>query len=278
MSRRHDLDRITEGLDAAVTALEPFTPGAIEATMKQGDDPVTAADLAVNDVLARLLPRGDEGWLSEETADSPDRLGRDRVWIVDPIDGTREYIQGIPEWSISIALIEGGRLVAGGVCNPAAGERIIGSIETGVEYTGSRPPVAATSLSGAVVLASRSEVRRGEWERFADMGFTVVPMGSVAFKTALVAAGRADATWTLVPKHEWDVAAGAALVSASGGWISLPDGSQPTWNKPDVLFNGFVATSPAMAQSTAKLLDIPSQKQISGGVAAGSQMTVRSRP
>jgi len=259
MTHQHDVERIAFALDVAVNALEPFKPGATEATMKQGDDPVTAADIAVNDVLLNLLPRPGEGWLSEETADSADRLGRSRVWIVDPIDGTREFVQGIPEWCISIGLIEDGRPVAGGIHNPATGERIIGSVETGVEYTGSRPPTTATSLSGAVVLASRSEVRRGEWDRYADQPFTIIPMGSVAYKCALVAAGRADATWTLTPKHEWDVAAGAALVTAAEGWTVLPDGSRPSWNNPNPLMEGFVATSASTADDTARLLGIHTQ-------------------
>jgi myo-inositol-1(or 4)-monophosphatase len=262
VSRLDDLDRIDRALNAAVQALEPFTPGDIEATMKQDDDPVTAADLAVNDVLLGLLPQPGEGWLFEETADGTDRLGRDRVWIVDPIDATREFVQGIPEWSISIGLIEHGRPVAGGVCNPATGERIIGSIETGVQYTGHRPAAAAASLADAVVLASRSEMRRGEWERFADEPFTIVPMGSIAYKSALVAAGRADATWTLVPKHEWDVAAGAALVLAAGGWVALPDGSLPTWNNPDPLLPGLIATSAAVADDTARFFDLPHQTRM----------------
>ncbi len=256
VNRQHDLERIDQALDAAIAALKPFTPGAIEATMKMGDDPVTAADLAINAVLLDLLPQPGEGWLFEETADSSDRLGRDRVWMVDPIDGTREFVKGIPEWSISIGLIERGQPVAGGICNPATGERIIGSVETGVEYTGNRPLTTATSLSDAVVLASRSEIRRGEWERFADQPFTVIPTGSVAYKLALVAAGRADATWTLVPKHEWDIAAGAALVAASGGWIALPDASPPTWNNVNPLVDGLIATSAAVADDTANLLGV----------------------
>jgi myo-inositol-1(or 4)-monophosphatase len=229
---------------------------AIEATMKQDHDPVTAADLAVNDVLLGLLPQPGNGRLFEETVDGTDRLGRDRVWAVDPVDATREFVQGIPEWSISIGLIKHGRPVAGGVCNPAARERIIGSIETGVQYTGHRPATAATSLGAAVVLVSRSEVDRGEWKRFTDEAFTIVPMGSVAYRLALVAAGRADATWTLVPKLEWDVAAGAALVRASGEWMALPDGAPPTWNNSDPLIPGLVVTPHALADHTARLLDI----------------------
>jgi myo-inositol-1(or 4)-monophosphatase len=257
VTRQHDLERIDQALHAALVALEPFTPGAVDATMKSGDDPVTAADIAVNEVLLDLLPQPGEGWLFEETADNSDRLGRDRVWIVDPIDGTREFVHGIPEWSVSVGLIEHGRPVAGGVCNPATGERIIGSDETGVEYTGHRPATAATSLKGATILASRSEVRRGEWDRFTDEPFTIVPAGSVAYKLALVAAGRADATWTLTPKHEWDIAAGTALVLAAGGRISLPNGTPPTWNNPDPLLPGLVATSAAIAAEVGRLLRPP---------------------
>jgi len=251
MTREHDLERISRALDVAVATLEPFTPGTIEARMKTGDDPVTAADLAVNDVLLDLLPQEGEGWLFEETADGTDRLSRDRVWIVDPIDGTREFVAGIPEWSVSVGLIENGRPVAGGVCNPATGERVIGSIETGVEYTGDRAAVHAPSLATAVVLASRSEVRRGEWDRYDDEPFTVIPMGSVAYKLALVAAGRADATWTVVPKHEWDIAGGAALVASAGGWVALRDGSPATWNSPNPLVDDFIATSAVLADDPA---------------------------
>jgi myo-inositol-1(or 4)-monophosphatase len=254
MPRHDDLERIEAGLDAALKALAPFTSGEIATEFKSGNDPITAADLAVDEALAELLPREGEGWLSEETVDDHTRLSRNRVWIVDPIDGTREFVQGTPEWCVSIGLLEAGRPVAGGIVNPATGERIIGSVETGLRYTGDRPTVGARCLAEAVVLASRSEIRRGEWDRFADEGFTIVPMGSVAFKLALVAAGRADATWTLVPKHEWDVAAGAALLAAAGGWCVRPDGRPVLWNQRNPLLDGFVATAPAIASETARLL------------------------
>jgi myo-inositol-1(or 4)-monophosphatase len=254
VTRQDDLRRISQALDAAAAALDPITPGAIAATMKQGDDPLTAADLAVDEVLLDLLPRSGEGWLSEETADTSDRLGRDRVWIVDPIDGTREFVQGIPEWCVSIGLVENGRPVAGGISNPATGERIVGAVGAGVSYVGDRPPTSAAALSEAIVLASRSEVRRGEWDRFAGEPFEVVPMGSVAFKMALVAAGRADATWTLVPKHEWDVAAGAALVAAAGGWVALPSGDEAPFNQRRPLLPGLAAASADVASEVAPFL------------------------
>ena len=112
----HDLTRIERR--SARTAVADFTPGAIESVLKTGGDPLTEADLAVNEVLLKSLPQPGEGWLSEENADDAARLKCSRVWIVDPIDGTREFIQGIPEWCISVGLVEGGRPVAGGIFNP----------------------------------------------------------------------------------------------------------------------------------------------------------------
>ena len=131
-SRRDDLAKIEAALREAASAVSVFTPGSIEVELKQGGDPVTAADTAINDVLLKILPAEGEGWLSEETVDDPIRLEKERVWIVDPLDGTREFIQGIPEWSISIGLVENGKAVAGGILNPSTNELVLGSIETGV--------------------------------------------------------------------------------------------------------------------------------------------------
>jgi myo-inositol-1(or 4)-monophosphatase len=254
VGQTQDLARIDAALDEAVIILEQFTPGAIDSTLKSGGDPLTQADLAVDMALKDILPAEGEGWLSEETVDSTERLDKARVWIVDPIDGTREFIEGIPEWCVSIGLIEDGKPVAGGIHNPATGERITGSIDSGVVYIGPNETLGATSLRMASVGASRSEIRRGEWAGYDDSAFTIVPMGSVAYKLALVAAGRLDATWTLVPKNEWDLAGGAALLAASGGWGVLKDGSDPTWNDEDPLVPGFIATTAALADEVSALL------------------------
>jgi len=254
MTLGDDLGRIEAALDAAGRVLADFTPGAIDAATKAGGGPLTEADLAVDDVLHRSLPRRGEGWLSEETTDSPDRLERERVWIVDPIDGTREFVGGIPEWCVSIGLVVDGVPVAGGIVNPATGERITGAVGHGVSYVGDRPVVAAANLEGALVGASRSELWRGEWERFQDEPFEIVPMGSVAYKLALVAAGRLDATWTLCSKNEWDLAGGAALLQAAGMWCALKDGSEPRWNSVDHLVEGFIGVSSALKEEVAALL------------------------
>lgn len=250
-----DLARIEAALDLAAAALEPFTPGAVASRMKAGDDPVTAADLAVNDALLSHLPREGEGWLSEETADDPTRLDCRRAWVVDPLDGTREFIQGIPEWCVSIGLVIDGRPVAGGILNPMTGHRIVGSVDDGVTLDGVAVSTTGCKLlEGALVLASRSEVKRGEWAPFFSTPVSVRNMGSVAFKLGCVAAGLADATWTLVPKNEWDVAAGAALVVAGGGVVFGPDGEDITFNRADPLLPGFVAAGGGMEPALRRFL------------------------
>ena len=255
--RADDLGRIAAALDAAAAwlAAHSLRVGAVE--FKEGDDPVTATDRAIDALLRETLPVAGEGWLSEETADDPARLARSRVWVVDPLDGTREFVAGIPEWCVSIGLVEDGEAVAGGILNPATGQRFIGAVGDGIRLDG-RParPSTRGSLGGAVVLASRSEVKRGQWERFADAPFTVKPTGSVAYKLACVAAGLADATWTLVPKHEWDVAAGVALARAGGCVVLTPEGSAPRFNRESPLLTGLVVCPPALAGEVAALLGL----------------------
>jgi myo-inositol-1(or 4)-monophosphatase len=165
-------------------------------------------------------------------------------------------VQGIPEWCVSIALVESGRAVAGGILNPSADQTIVGSLETGVTLNDTpcrtRP---LDSLDRTEILASRSEVKRGEWARFDAAPFKVRPMGSVAYKMALVAAGLADATWTLVPKNEWDVAAGAALVAAAGGAVWGLDGKDLTFNRADPLLSGLLAAPAGLREPICRYLE-----------------------
>jgi myo-inositol-1(or 4)-monophosphatase len=257
MSRADDLSRIEHALKLAAGVLEAFTPGDVAARTKTGDDPVTAADLALNEVLHQALPQPGEGWLSEETADDTSRLGCSRVWVVDPLDGTREFVKGIPEWCVSVALVEDSTAVAGGILSPGPGHLILGAEGHGVTLNGDPAVCTTTSaLSGALVLASRSEVKRGEWDRFFGTDISVRNMGSVAYKLGLVGAGLADATWTLVPKHEWDVAAGAAIVLAGGGVLLTLEGEKPVFNQENPKLTGFVATAPGLAAPIREFLEI----------------------
>jgi myo-inositol-1(or 4)-monophosphatase len=186
--------------------------------------------------------RESEGWLSEESADDLTRLDKKHVWIVDPLDGTREFVAGVPEFCASIAFVEDGRAVAGGILNPATNEVVLGSITSGVTYNG-RPVQASQikNLKGAVILASRSETKRGEWAQFQNAEFTVRQTGSVAYKLALVSAGLADATFTLTPKHEWDVAAGAALIESAGGFVATLHNTPLRCNNKSPRISGLIA-------------------------------------
>lgn len=245
-----EMERIAAALEeasAVLLRLAPDSPGGIAVRHKTGDDPVTVADTTVDALLRRLLPRAGEGWLSEETKDDPARLAARRVWVVDPLDGTREYVGGIPEWSVSVALVVDGEPMVGGICNPATGESIVGAAGRGVTLNGRPVQVSARpELAGATVAASRSEVKRGEWTGYRDDLFTIRPCGSVAYKLGMVAAGLVDATWTLVPKHEWDVAAGVALIRAAGGAIVTASAEEARFNRPHPLLSRLLAAPPQL--------------------------------
>jgi len=243
------LERIHAALAASRLVFARFTPGEIETEYKAGHDPVTEADRALDAVLRKELLREGEGWLSEESVDDPIRLQSSRVWVVDPLDGTREFVKGIPEFCVSIGFVENGHPVAGGIYNPATDETFLGSVDSGVTYNG-RPsqPSQRNSLEGALVLASRSEVKRGEWKPFENAAFKIRPMGSVAYKLALVAAGLADVTFTLTPKNEWDVAAGAALVLSGGGFVGTLENLPLRCNNKNPLLSGLLASGPHLRE------------------------------
>jgi len=248
------LERIESAIQAAKNVFARFTPGEIEADYKAGHDPVTEADRELDAVLRRNLLRAGEGWLSEESADDFTRLDRERVWVVDPLDGTREFVQGIPEFCVSIAMIEHGRPVAGGICNPATNEVFLGSLDSGLTYNGSPARTSRRkTLDGALVLASRSETKRGEWQAFEDAPFKVQAKGSVAYKLARVSAGLADITFTLTPKHEWDVAGGAALIASAGGCVQTLR-SQLTCNRRNPLISGLIACAPHIRDELLEFL------------------------
>jgi myo-inositol-1(or 4)-monophosphatase len=249
------LERIRAAIELARGVFARFTPGEIAAEYKSGHDPVTEADTALDAVLRKTLLREGEGWLSEETADDLVRLNYERAWVVDPLDGTREFVEGIPEFCVSIAMVERGRPVAGGICNPATNEVFLGSIESGLEFNGAAARVSQrNTLSGATVLASRSETKRGEWKNFGNAPFKVKPMGSVAYKLARVAAGLEDITFTLTPKHEWDVAGGAALILSAGGCVRTLADTDLVCNQRNALISGLIACGPGIKNELMEFL------------------------
>ena len=238
-----DFARARDALRRAMDLVRSMTRPDLPFEVKAGGGPVTAVDRAVDGRLRTTLPTRGDGWLSEESDDDLARLHCRRVWIVDPLDGTRSFLAGRPDHAVSIALVIDGRPVLGAIGAPAADVTVIGGERHRVEVTGDPglPWPPADDLLR--VLASRSETKRGEWTPWANGRCHLLPVGSVAYKLALVAGGFADATWTLNGKHEWDVAAGAALVTALGGDVWLPLGGDLRWNRRRPRFASFAAAA-----------------------------------
>ena len=212
---------------------------------KSPDNPVTDADLAADSLLKerlrQLIPEA--GWLSEETTDSRTRLEKRLVWVVDPVDGTKEFVLGIPEFSISVALVEDGVPIIGVIFNPALGELFASLRGHGIKLNGHPVRVSdRTQLEGARIDASRSERKRGEFKPFEGL-LQIQTMGSIAFKLARVSAGLVDATWSRGPKNEWDICAGVCLIEEAGGRIVDLDNEPLTFNRPYPKVNGIIATN-----------------------------------
>lgn len=240
-SRADDLRRIRQALEAVAAFVSRTRHSDVPVTYLGNGDPTTALDGAINQILLETLPTNGEGWLSEESKDDLKRLSASRVWIVDPIDGTREFVNGIPEWCVSIGLVEGQRAVAGGVLNPSTGEMFLGSVEGGLEILNPATSTRTPEENLRCVLVSRREHREGKWARFEGAELEIKPVGSIAYRLALVASGYAAATCTFDPRSEWDVAGGVALVHAASGRVQLSNGETVHFNQADSRLPTFFA-------------------------------------
>ncbi|MCX8070941.1 MAG: 3'(2'),5'-bisphosphate nucleotidase CysQ [Candidatus Binatia bacterium] len=219
-------------------------------------NPVSEADLEANRVIESHVRASfpDDGWLSEETRDSSERLHKRRVWIVDPLDGSREFLEHIPEFVVCVALAIDGQPVLGVEYNPIREELFAGAVGQGAFLGGERVYVSSTAtLAEARFLASRSEDRRGEWDEFKNE-VRVELTGSVAYKLALIAAGKADATFSLTPKNEWDICAGAALIAAAGGRMTNRFGAPLRFNQKQTRLPGIIATNGVLHEAVLDLL------------------------
>ncbi len=209
---------------------------------KSQHQPVTIADTKANEIIKNTILGSfpEDGWLSEESTDNTDRLTNKRVWIVDPLDGTKEFIAKVPEYAVSIGLAINGKPVVGVIINPSTGEEFWATQKGGAFLNGQPIHVSTGSqLNNSRILASRSELKRDDWKPFENK-FHIIPSGGLAFKITEVACGRADASFTLSPKSEWDLAGGAIILTEAGGRMSLPDGTEVTLNKKEPRVPGLV--------------------------------------
>lgn len=208
--------------------------------------PVSQADLEINTMLADMLrqARPDYGWLSEESEDSAARLSAERVFIIDPIDGTRAFIAGEKGFSVAIAVVERGEVTAAAVHLPAREEMFTAALGQGATKNGD--PIAVSSpetLSGATVLTSRWQMEERHWPG------GVPPIerhfrSSLAWRMCLIAEGRFDAMLTFRRSYEWDIAAGALILGEAGAAVTDGGGDLMRFNSPDAMQQGVIAAAP----------------------------------
>jgi myo-inositol-1(or 4)-monophosphatase len=226
--------------------------------IKKGDgSPVTAVDAAVDEFLKRELQRllPGSGWLSEETTDDDGRLGRDFVWIVDPIDGTKQLVSGIPEIAVSIGLVSSGSVVAAAVANPMTGESGTWVAGGPPVFTGLITRPAPSTLAETDAIVSRTESEAGDLADLQTLVGSTRPVGSVAYKLLRVAGGADALTYSVLPKNEWDVCGGVGLVEAAGRAYLRLDGDPVVFNQPDPrILSGAVAGPRPLALSLRRAL------------------------
>jgi myo-inositol-1(or 4)-monophosphatase len=214
---------------------------------KDGWELVSEADIRAAEMLHAALTGAfpTDGWLSEEHVDTSHRLGRDRVWIVDPIDGTKEYLQGVPEYAISVGLVVEGVPVLGVVYNPARDD-MHAAVCVGTEES-----AAAAVPARFDVLIGRGEQ---QWDDVPMLppGARTKGVGSVAYRLALVAAGRGDVMLTASGRSEWDVAAGAALCMAAGLRVTDVLGAPLPFNQRDPYVRGLLVARQGLHEHISK--------------------------
>ena len=249
------LVRVTRA--AGGLAMQHFEAGGGARWEKSPGHPVCAADLALDDYLkAQLLgPRADYGWLSEETADAPNRLARRRVWVVDPIDGTRDFLRGRTGWAVSVALVEDGRVLMGALAAPARGQLFVALSGHGAHVNGVRLAVSgSTSLNGLAMPIDPATLTASFWPERWD-AVAVEKPNSLALRIAKVASAEADAFIEGRTISEWDVAAAALILTEAGGAVTERGGDALAFNRPVPEVRGLVAATPALADDVRARLN-----------------------
>ncbi len=250
-----ELVHLTRAIREAGQRAVDLARKGFEVQIKKDRSPVTTADLEVNRVIRemQLTHFPDDGWLSEESPDDSVRLGKTRVWIVDPIDGTKAYVNKLPEYCISVGLVEAGMPVLGAIFNPSTDELFTASLGQGLRLNGQPMNPETPAEKRSHVLVSPWEYRGGRWAGL-DGTIQCRPMLSIAHAMALVAAGRVQATLTIEPENEWDLAAGVLLVQESGGTVADAEGRPFAFNQATPRFRGVIAVSATAGPELRPLL------------------------
>jgi myo-inositol-1(or 4)-monophosphatase len=245
-----DLDLLNDAARASGSIAKSFFQNSPQSWDKaDGAGPVTEADLAVNTLLEeRLLnARPNYGWLSEESADTSDRQTKEHVFIIDPIDGTRSFIQGALTWAHSLAVARDGVITAAAIFLPMRDLLFSAELGSGARLNGA--PISASlqdGYAGSNILATKPSLDAEHWVDGSPPLFERHHRPSLAYRLSLVAQGKFDAMLTLRPSWEWDIAAGALIIAEAGGTISDKTGAPLKFNSIDPRLNGVVAAGPSL--------------------------------
>lgn len=259
MSQKYEkeLQIAQESAEAAAKVVMKYYEGSYHVEDKTPNNPVTTADFEADSLLKEKLGNAfpEYGWLSEESKDNPERLDKEYVWVVDPIDGTKEFITGIPEFVISIGLVRKGEPVVGVLTNPVKGEMYAASKGQGSYLNGRKLSVSKTTeLSRATLLVSRTETKNGHVDKFTEYIKAFKPTGSVAYKLCLAAAGDGDVFVSVYSKNEWDICAGDLVVREAGGTMSDIYGNSVSYNNKETkIKDGIIAGNSTIAQQMLEL-------------------------
>lgn len=243
-----DLELLIRSARAAGEIALSYWQGENRVWQKGHDDPVSEADLAVDQFLRTelLSARPGYGWLSEETEDDGSRLSRERVFVVDPIDGTRAFVAGERTWAHSLAIVEAGVPVAAVVFLPARDRLFSSAAGGGAFLNGSRISASVHgNMDGARVLAARPTFHGHHW-RGGIPAFERHFRPSLAYRLSLVGEGRFDAMMTLRDSWEWDIAAGALIASEAGAMVTDRTGAALKFNNLRPATAGVVVANPAL--------------------------------
>lgn len=242
---------LTRAVTAAGDLAMSYFGRGLVGEQKADNSPVSEADFAVDRFLKSTLTgeRPDYGWLSEETADLPQRLDLHRVWIADPIDGTRAFLDGKTDWTISVALVEHGEPVLGVILNPAKSELFIARRGGGAWLNGRAIQVSAREdIENSRIIATTGFLNRKSWSE-PWPPTQIVWANSVAYRMALIASGEADSTLSVTDKSEWDLAAATLLVQEAGGKVTDAKGQTLQFNQPVTRIEGLVAANPKLYEA-----------------------------
>ncbi len=250
MIDRERLEEIAREAGRIAHGMWPGGGHALKSWEKAGGSPVCAADLAVDAYLimelGRLLPAA--GWLSEETADDPSRLDKSLIWLVDPVDGTRDFIRGRTGWAVSIALISEGRPLIGLLCAPARGEEWVGVAGQGAWRNGKRLRASTRDILPGARVPADSLPREDK---------DLVPVdkpNSIALRVAMVAADEADLLATVRWGSEWDIGAAALIAREAGASVTDAFGKPLDYNKRDPRAFGVLVSAPAIHDAAVERL------------------------